>query len=91
MDISYSLFFVTLMVILYVPDLCGTSSYGEDWVDPDPLSKLNRDRTSEPLAKKERFVIRIVSYNVRKCLMLQHKILVLQLSIIRLFVFEQQY
>jgi hypothetical protein len=88
MDISFSLFFVTLMVILYVPDLCGASSYGEDWVDPDPLSKFNRDRTSVPVAKETRFVIRIVTYNVRKCLMLTHKILVLQLSIICLFVLE---
>jgi len=60
MDISYSLFFVTLMVILYVPDLCGASKYGEDWVDPDPLSKINRDRTSEPVAKGARFVIHVL-------------------------------
>ena len=45
------------MVILYVPDLCGSSKYEEDWVDPDPLSKINRDRTSEPVAKVARFVI----------------------------------
>lgn len=57
MNIPYSLFFVTLMVILYVPDLCGSSKYEEDWVDPDPLSKINRDRTSEPVAKVARFVI----------------------------------
>lgn len=77
MDISYSLFYITLMVILYVPDLCGASNYGEDWVDPDPLSKINRDRISEPVAKEPRFVISIVTYNVRKCLMLLRKILVL--------------
>jgi len=47
------------MVILYVPDLCGASKYGEDWVDPDPLSKINRDRTSEPVAKVGRFVIHV--------------------------------
>jgi hypothetical protein len=57
MNISYSLFFVTLMVIMYVPDLCGSSNYGEDWVDPDPLSKINRDRTSELVVKVPRFVI----------------------------------
>jgi hypothetical protein len=66
MDISYSLFCVTLLVILYVPDLSGASNYGEDWVDPDPLSKINRDHTSEPVAKEARFVISIVTYNVRK-------------------------
>jgi hypothetical protein len=59
MDISYSMFFFTLMVILYVPDFCGASKYGEDWVDPDPLSKINRDRTLEPVAKVARFVIRV--------------------------------
>jgi len=70
MDISYSLFFVTLMVIFYVPGLCGTSKYGKDWVDPDPLSKINRDRTSEPVAKVARFVIhvsRIMSVNAWCC------------------------
>jgi hypothetical protein len=77
MDISFSLLFFTLIVISIVPNSCGTWSDGEDWIDPDPLSKLHRDRTSEPLAKKERFVIRIVTYNVRKCLMLLHNILVL--------------
>jgi hypothetical protein len=59
MDISYSLFFVTLMVILYVPDLCGASKYGEDWVDPDPLNKINRNRTSEPVAKATRLVVHV--------------------------------
>jgi hypothetical protein len=63
MDISYSLIFVTLMVILYVPDLCGASKYGEEWVDPDPLSKINRDRTSEPVARLVVHVSHIMSVN----------------------------
>jgi hypothetical protein len=62
MDISYCLFFASLMVILYLPDLYGASNYGEEWVDPDPLSKINRDRASERVIKEPRFVIRVVCY-----------------------------
>jgi hypothetical protein len=70
MDSLYSFVFVTLMVILSEPGLCGASKYGEDWVDPDPLSKISRDRTSEPVAKVARFVIhvsRIMSVNALCC------------------------
>lgn len=42
------------MVILYLPDLYGASNNGEEWVDPDPLSKINRDRASERVIKEPR-------------------------------------
>jgi hypothetical protein len=60
MEVSYRLLFVTLTVGLYLPNLYGASDCGEEWVDPDPLSKINRDRASEPVTKEPRFVIFIV-------------------------------
>jgi hypothetical protein len=74
MDISKILVFVTLMVVCQ-PDQYGASSCGKEWVDPDPLSKINPDRASGPLMKESRFVIQ---NDVSSCFMLLHKFLTLQ-------------
>lgn len=50
-------FFVSLLIILNVQNVRGGSDYhihGEEWVDPDILSRIYRDRASKTVGKESR-------------------------------------
>jgi hypothetical protein len=65
MEISFSPFFAFSLIILNVPNISGGSDYHiqeEEWVDPDPLSKIYHDHALKTVVKESRFVTSAVCY-----------------------------
>jgi hypothetical protein len=64
MKIQFLSFFVALLIILSVQKVRGGSNHihGKEWVDPDPLSNIYRDRASKTVRKESRLVTSVVCY-----------------------------
>ncbi|KDR08047.1 Chloride channel CLIC-like protein 1 [Zootermopsis nevadensis] len=57
MEISFSLYFVTLLVVLYTRIINGSSDcncHEEEWVDPDLLNRVIYDHASKTLKERPR-------------------------------------
>jgi hypothetical protein len=59
MEVSFSLYFITLLAILNPGGIDGSSDfndYEEEWVDPDPFSRMQFDYASKSTKRDTRFV-----------------------------------
>lgn len=72
MHVSYTLYIIAL-VALIPRGINGASDYdhGEEWVDPDPLSRINCNRALKPVKKEPRFVISCLLLLISVTLLIQ--------------------
>jgi hypothetical protein len=66
MEILFSLYSITLLVILNSRGINGVldcHDHGEEWVDPDPLNRINCDLASKSVKREPRFVTNFITFN----------------------------